>query len=221
VPKGRIKVKDRIVEFIRVPAKDLLANPENWRTHPQKQRAAFQSILREVGVADVLLAYRKQGKLMLIDGHMRREELEALGNVKVPVLVLDVNDAEAQLLLATVDPLGDLATSDRKKHGKLLSEVRAEEDATIDLLNVSAAQHKAQGVSKRAQAVSGPAKLDPDTVEPSKIRMVQLFLDGNNIKEFNKMIAHLKPVFGDAVTNVTEVIYEAVRRCYAAAGGAS
>ena len=30
-------VRDRITELRRVPARDLIANPKNWRTHPKAQ----------------------------------------------------------------------------------------------------------------------------------------------------------------------------------------
>jgi len=95
-----MKIRDRIVEFRRVPPTELRPNPKNWRTHPKHQRDALKGLLAEVGIADAVLAYDPGdgGGLMLIDGHLRVEELA--GMEEVPVLVLDVNEHEADKLLA-------------------------------------------------------------------------------------------------------------------------
>jgi hypothetical protein len=33
-----MRIRDRIKELRRVPARDLLPNPKNWRSHPAAQR---------------------------------------------------------------------------------------------------------------------------------------------------------------------------------------
>ena len=43
-----MQIRDRIVEFRRVLARDLIPNPKNGRTHPKRQREALQGILAEV-----------------------------------------------------------------------------------------------------------------------------------------------------------------------------
>ncbi len=44
-----MKIRDRIKELRRVPAKELIPNPKNWRTHPDRQRNVLKGILAEVG----------------------------------------------------------------------------------------------------------------------------------------------------------------------------
>ena len=46
------------------------------------------------------------GSLMLLDGHLRRE---TAGEELVPVLVLDVTEAEGDKILLSLDPLASLA----------------------------------------------------------------------------------------------------------------
>ena len=71
------QIKDRIVEFTRVSASDLIPNPKNWRTHPEHQRDGLKSILGEIGFADAVIARRlEDNSLMLIDGHLRAETAE-------------------------------------------------------------------------------------------------------------------------------------------------
>lgn len=37
-------IRDRIVDFQRVRAGDILPHPANWRTHDDKQRAAYGDV---------------------------------------------------------------------------------------------------------------------------------------------------------------------------------
>jgi hypothetical protein len=114
-------IKDRVVKMVRVRACDLVPCPWNFRTHPPKQREAFQGILAEVGMAGaVLVRDLGDGKYGLIDGHLRREEL---GDHKVACLVLDVTEKEARKLLGAYDAIGDLAEVDEEKLAELLDGV--------------------------------------------------------------------------------------------------
>jgi DNA modification methylase len=112
-------LRDRIVELRRVDTAELQDHAGNWRTHPQAQRDALSGLLSEVGIADALLAYhspRNDGALTLIDGHLRKADHPGAW----PVLVLDLDDAEADLLLATLDPLAAMADAAQKRLAALL-----------------------------------------------------------------------------------------------------
>jgi ParB-like chromosome segregation protein Spo0J len=92
--------------------------------------------LAEVGLADACLARElPDGSLMLIDGHLRAE---TLGDGDVPVLVLDVNEAEADKLLATLDPLAAMADSDAAKLDELLRNVDTGSEALQQMLAATA-----------------------------------------------------------------------------------
>ena len=85
-------IRDRIKELRRVRASELLPHPQNWRTHPDNQRAALRGILVEIGYADALLVRETSDGLQIIDGHLRAE---ITPDQKVPVLILDVTEEEA------------------------------------------------------------------------------------------------------------------------------
>ncbi|REJ66224.1 MAG: hypothetical protein DWQ31_15635 [Planctomycetota bacterium] len=132
------KIRDRIVEFRRVPASLLVRNERNWRTHPEHQRAAMKSVLRDIGYADALLARRlADGRLELIDGHLRAE---VTPDEEVPVLIVDVNDEEARLLLAVHDTLPQLAGSDDEKLTELLRDVETADEAISKLFETVAGE---------------------------------------------------------------------------------
>lgn len=126
-------IRDRIIDFRRVPAGELLPNPKNWRTHPPAQREALQGILAEIGYADALLARRlPDGALQLIDGHLRAETTP---DMPVPVLVVDLNEREAALLLAALDPLAARAEQDDLKLRDLVASVHTDSAALRKLLD--------------------------------------------------------------------------------------
>ena len=116
-----MKIRDRIRELRRVPASELRPNPKNWRTHPQAQADALRGVLAEVGIADAVLARElDDGTLMLLDGHLR---VETMGDQILPVLVLDVDEAEGDKVLATLDPLAAMAEADAVKLDAILRDV--------------------------------------------------------------------------------------------------
>lgn len=127
-----MKIRDRIRELRRVKASELLPNPKNWRTHPKHQRDALQGLLAEIGFANALVARETANGLMLIDGHLRAET--APGSL-VPVLILDVNEAEADKLLATLDPLAAMAGTDSEALTALLHNVTSGNAAVQEMLS--------------------------------------------------------------------------------------
>ena len=69
---------------------------------------------------------------MLIDGHLRAETTPY---ALVPVLVLDVNEEEADKIFAlTLDPLAAMAESDAERLKALLTTVCTDSEAVQDLL---------------------------------------------------------------------------------------
>jgi len=127
-----MKIRDRIKEFRRVPAGDLLPNPRNWRKHPKAQAEALQGILAEIGFAGAVLARETENGLMLIDGHLR---VETAGTTEIPVLILDVTAEEADKILATFDPLGAMATTDATKLKDILETIQTDNQALATMLS--------------------------------------------------------------------------------------
>jgi hypothetical protein len=158
-----MNIRNRVKSLRMVPASDLRPNPKNWRTHPKAQQDALRGVLAEVGLADACLARElPDGSLMLIDGHLRAE---TLGDGDVPVLVLDVNEAEADKLLATLDPLAAMANSDAMQLDALLRTVQTGSEELQQMLADVAAQaglYTEQWDGKGVQDVDEIGEYDPD-----------------------------------------------------------
>jgi len=131
-----LDVRDRIVEFTRIKASELTPHPQNWRKHPKAQQAAMSGILKEVGYVDALMVRQHEGGYQIIDGHLRAETTP---DATVPVLVVDLDDAETALVLATFDPLAAMAEASAEHLEALLHEVNTT-DAAIQAMLADAAK---------------------------------------------------------------------------------
>jgi hypothetical protein len=135
-------IRDRIIEFRRVPSEELHENTANWRVHPYAQQAAIGELLERVGIAGVLTAYhseRNDGKLTLIDGHERRGH-----QADWPTVILDVTDEEADLLLLALDPLAGMATAAAAELNALLTTTHPGTVALEDLFYTLSQQADAE-----------------------------------------------------------------------------
>lgn len=154
--------RNRILGLEYIKTADLTEHPGNWREHPAAQAEALKGVLNEVGIAGALLAYRSQrqgGALVVIDGHLRKDAAPQTW----PVLVLDVDDAEADYLLATHDPLAAMATADAGALDALLSSVQSGEAAVQQML-----AELAEGAGLY------PPQEDPQDAEPQIDRAEEL-----------------------------------------------
>jgi hypothetical protein len=157
-----MQIRDRVRELRRVRAGDLRPNPKNWRTHPEPQRNALRGVLAEVGYADALLARElADGSLELIDGHLRAETTP---EAEVPVLIVDVSAAEADLLLATLDPLAALAGRDDAALAALL-------DVT-EVQSAAVQQFLAQLQAERAEALDEARETRPEVALPEAFQVL-------------------------------------------------
>ena len=124
-------MKDRIKSLKRIPASTLIPHPLNHRTHPDHQKRVLQGLLEEVGWADALIVRETPEGYHILDGHLRSE----MTTGKVPCLVVDLDDHEADLLLATHDHVTGLAGIDQGKLDELLSELSSKNEDVQNLLS--------------------------------------------------------------------------------------
>jgi ParB-like chromosome segregation protein Spo0J len=201
-----VNIRNRVKELRHVPASDLRPNPKNWRTHPKAQADALRGVLAEVGLADACLARElPDGSLMLIDGHLRAE---TLGDGEVPVLILDVDEAEADKILATLDPLAAMADSDAAKFEELLHTVNTSSQALQELIADTAAQAGLyEDLDGSPQTVEATEAAGADTdrdYAASAIRQIVLVFEQDQYESVVEAIGEHAEKFG--LTNNTEVI---------------
>lgn len=150
--------RNRVRELRRVRASELRPHPHNWRKHPDVQQAALHGVLDEIGFAGALIAREcDDGRLELIDGHLRAE---TLADAEVPVLVVDLTADEAALLLAVHDPIGALAETDTAMLREITANVETHHAALTKLLDDLLRAPETHGEASVAGTVEAPPALE-------------------------------------------------------------
>jgi len=111
--------RNRIVSHSIVNPKDLVANPLNYKDHPDYQKRIMSATLDEIGWIGEIVVNVNTGNM--IDGHMR--VFLALDNdeLEVPVSYVDLTEEEEQKALATFDPIGNFAKENADRIKTLVS----------------------------------------------------------------------------------------------------
>lgn len=115
-----MKWQNRVKELRVVRAGDLKPDERNWRQHPVGQRRALQQVLDSVGWASAAIARETDDGLVLVDGHLRAGLDD---NEDIPVLIVDLTEHEAAAVMATFDPLADMAQVDTAALEELLKDM--------------------------------------------------------------------------------------------------
>lgn len=111
----------------------LVANPLNFRTHPQPQAKALAGVLREVGVVQNIIVNKRTGRM--VDGHLRVAIALQEKQPSIPVVYVDLDEAEEAKVLATLDPIAAMAGADADVLAQLLEMVSTEDEAVQALLS--------------------------------------------------------------------------------------
>src|SRR5436305_3907836 len=148
-------MKNRIKEHRTMRVGDLVPHELNPRVHSQEQREALEALLGEIGFARSLLAYElPDGRLKLIDGHLRQGTLDP--DEQITVEVLDVSDDEARKLLLSIDPLAQLAGYDERTLDALRRTVASDSDVLTAFWS-SLEQRDAEAKDRLRKATRRPA----------------------------------------------------------------
>jgi len=115
-----------------VAADQLLAHPLNWRIHVKAQQDALVGSLDSIGWVRQVLINQRTGHV--VDGHLRVALALRNDEPTVPVVYVDLSEAEEMLVLATLDPIAAMAHADAEVLSELLVQVETEENALQALL---------------------------------------------------------------------------------------
>jgi hypothetical protein len=124
--------RNRIVRHSDEQPSSLLANPANWRRHPETQQQALTGSLTEIGWVQDVIVNRLTGHV--VDGHLRVELAVARAEATIPVIWVDLSAEEERVVLATLDPIAAMASEESEVLRSLLAEVDTEDEALRSLL---------------------------------------------------------------------------------------
>ena len=138
----------------------LLANPSNWRIHPKGQQDALESLLDDVGWVQNIIVNQRTGHV--VDGHMRAAVAISKNETEVPVVYVDLTDEEERKVLASLDPIGAMAVTDKDVLSDLISDLTLT-DVLDELVKSVAEEDPLQAVKKnlKEQRTSQVWRTDP------------------------------------------------------------
>lgn len=206
-----MQIQNRVQQLVHVKASELVSNPLNFREHPEKQREALRGLLEEVGIAGAVLARKVKKKYVLIDGHLRQEELTKMGDQEIPVLVLDVNEDEANKLLAAYDPISSLAETNQAKFKELIQKVSTDSKPLASLFSSIASFKKGElelELDIEDDGTTAPEETTAPTsteLKSSHVRMVQLFLNIETQPMFEELVREQAEKLG--TVNLTDTVF--------------
>jgi hypothetical protein len=132
MPEAGVVWRNRIVGHGEADPRELVANPDNFRGHPQAQRGALVGGIREVGYIRSVTVNQQTGRI--IDGHLRVEEAIRAGQTTIAVEYVDLSQEEERLALLLLDPIAAMATTEAPKLDMLLRDVETGEAAVSGML---------------------------------------------------------------------------------------
>ena len=134
------KIKNRIIGSGEEQLDQIMFNPRNWRIHPLSQQDALKGVLEEVGWVQQVIVNKRTGNL--IDGHLRCQLAAREGATTIPVVYVDVSEEEEALVLATLDPIGAMAATDKQKLDELFADIQSENENVRKMMDDIAAKEK-------------------------------------------------------------------------------
>ena len=146
----------------------LLANPRNWRIHPKAQQDALAAVLDQVGWVQDVIVNQRTGHV--VDGHARIALAISREEPTIPVVYVDLDEHEERLILASLDPLSAMATTDTDAMRELLAEITVDDAALLAMFEKVSPRRPQAGLT------------DPDAVpeapEQSYVQRGEVYLLG-------------------------------------------
>ena len=222
--------RNRIVGQGVKPADQFLANPSNFRKHPQIQRDAMRGALEEVGwVDDVIVNLRtseqwpdgERGVETLVDGHERVWQALQHNNAPVPYKEVDLTPKEEAKVLATFDAITGLAEIDAAAFADVLRDVDTGSAAIQEMLAAMAEEAGIDGMGDDWQRESFdgliPQTADSVTGQSEKNGQwfyVEFYEDEGTWEELRSLLSPYQK--GQSMHELDRRFFEAMVRGYLA-----
>lgn len=129
--------KSNIVGHDKVDPEQLIANPFNYRMHPQEQRDALAASIRELGFIRSVTVNVQTNQV--VDGHERVYQALAMKSCGHDILIdveyVDLTLEQEALALAVLDPISAMAKHNAEIFDSLRSEIETSDESLQKLLS--------------------------------------------------------------------------------------
>ena len=143
---------NRIIGHGEEQVDQLLANPLNFRLHPDNQQQALAGAIDDIGFIRSVTVNQRTGRV--VDGHLRVTLAARSGVESLPVEYVDLDESEEAQALLSLDPIAAMAASDKAKLDELMRAVQSDDERVQAM------------IAEMGEKLSG-FQFDPDTLVDS------------------------------------------------------
>ena len=185
-------LNNRIIGHGEEAVDQLLANPLNYRLHPDNQQQALAGAIDDIGFIRSVTVNQRTGRV--VDGHLRVTLAARSGVESLPVEYVDLDEAEEAQALLSLDPIAAMAASDKAKLDELMRAVQsddkrvqamiseiAESEGMFDMLSLDELADKYGETNERDFWPVVRVQVSPETM--SKYEAIMESLPGNDEAE--------------------------------------
>ena len=109
------------MKVVDVDIEALIPDPENARTHDDKNLAAIRGSIKQFDVVEPLVVQKSSN--IVLGGNGRLEVLKSMGAKTVPVHYVDIDDKKAKALALALNRTAELAGWDMERVKEQLAEI--------------------------------------------------------------------------------------------------
>jgi len=125
-------LNNRIIGHGEEAVDQLLANPLNYRLHPDNQQQALAGAIDDIGFIRSVTVNKRTGRV--VDGHLRVTLAARSGVETLPVEYVDLDEAEEAQALLSLDPIAAMAASDKAKLDELMRAVQSDDERVQQMM---------------------------------------------------------------------------------------
>ena len=182
------KIKNRIVGSGEEQLDQIMFNPRNWRIHPLSQQDALKGVLEEVGWVQQVIVNKRTGNL--IDGHLRCQLAAREGAQTIPVVYVDVSEDEEALVLATLDPIGAMAATDKQKLDELFQDINSDNENVQKMIEEIAEK---EGLNDEFTLPTPTEQNDPELDGEC---LIEIFCDRKTLEDISETLKEWQKKLG-------------------------
>ena len=119
-----MSTRNRLVAETSMPAEEIAFSPHNWRRGTRAQNEVLLQLLAEIGWVEGVLLNQRTGRL--VDGEKRVLLARQRQAGEIPVSVVDLDEEEERLVVATLDAITGQAMPDESEFGVLRAVIEAD-----------------------------------------------------------------------------------------------
>ena len=189
---------NRIIGHGEEQVDQLLANPLNFRLHPDNQQQALAGAIDDIGFIRSVTVNQRTGRV--VDGHLRVTLAARSGVESLPVEYVDLSEAEEAQALLSLDPIAAMAASDKAKLDELMRAVQsddervqamiseiAEKEGMFDMLSLDELADKYGETNERDFWPVIRVQVSPETM--AKYEAIMDSLQGDEAEKFDALVS--------------------------------